>query len=172
VHRGSQGIELALDAAQVAATRGNLTCRLGLTFRKSSPRIKQHPAEKRNQNPSCVYFGNNRHVLCCTILFCTVLCCTILALRIRQGRKNQGDCDQSAGFANAVLKSRKHMILISAYFRETRGIHDESICRLLLSLWPFLYSSGHRNAKNRYAAEKTPRCTRSTRQVISGGPGA
>jgi hypothetical protein len=63
VHRGSQGIELALDAAQVAATRGNLTCRLGLTFRKSSPRIKQHPAEKRNQHPSCVYFGSSRNVL-------------------------------------------------------------------------------------------------------------
>jgi hypothetical protein len=30
VHGGSQEIELALDAAQVAATRGNLTCRLGL----------------------------------------------------------------------------------------------------------------------------------------------
>ena len=108
VHRGSQGIELALDAAQVAATRGNLTCRLGLSFRKSSPRIKQHPPEKRNQHPSCVYFRSSRNVLWVAVLICTILFCTILALRIRQGRKNQGGCDQSAGLANAVLRSRMH----------------------------------------------------------------
>src|SRR6516165_4872668 len=47
-----------------AATRGNLTCRLSLSFRKSSPRIKQQPAENRDQQPDCVYFvGNTRSVL-------------------------------------------------------------------------------------------------------------
>ena len=102
-----------------AVTVGTLTSRLGLSFRKSSPRIKHYPAENRDQQPSCVYLVGNTHVLFCTILCCSILCCSILCcsilcctirvcLRMRQGGKNQGGCHQSAGLANAVLRSGKH----------------------------------------------------------------